>query len=599
MAESFFLTKTTVEADRLISVSGAPALESYEALRGFLLRRGGRDAASLFAEPVLSRGNGAAGTTISWYLDRSGEGSPLAAAPADQRNAATAKLKAVLGNLAELLRDPDFGPLLGAAMMQNGPDDIWVVDGQPRLINWGVAPAQTHDSLPERDRHFRETLGRFAPLAAAPALSREEWLARGYDAVKEPDAEPQPPEPESPAASAAAAPPRADAALAGAAAAQTVVVEDPRWRWRWAAPVILLLLFGALLIWALIPGSLLYPAPERGSVIEDDRVAEAMREGNETLEARIAQLRTAIEGAVCTPEGDLILPGGLTPGGVAPRAEGEAAPEGPLSLPPDPLTPPAPARLVKPGGADGAETILSILENGTGLVLAVGAQDGGHGTGFFIAPDLFVTNFHVVRPALGEGGKVYVTSRALGAVREAEVLASSGPMEATGEDFALLRVPGAGGKPMGLRLPAGSLKLNQVIAAGYPGFALETDPEFRQLLSGDGGAAPDLVVTDGIVNAEQLIAQDTKVVLHTAHISPGNSGGPLVDACGSVIGVNTFIRTDEKSLESLNFSLSSQNLKAFLDANGAQMALVKDECTPAIAGQAPAPAPAPADAAKE
>ncbi len=621
MAESFFLTKTTLDPQRLIEIGGVAALDQYEALRGFLMARVGRDAADLFAEPLLSRGNGAAPTAASWYAHGGGQVARLSDLPPDARGDAEAVLKRLLAQIADALADPDFGLLLGAAMLLDGPDDVWVVDGKPVLVNWGVAPPEAQGMLAARDSHFAATLGRFLPLAAAPALSREEWAARGYGtgrptaagaaaaSAAAPIAADGPDEPaDAPRATAGAgsggkAQP-AGAVPVGAATAAASLTETPEpraWRWRWVAPVALVVLFGALLVWLLMPGSLLYPPRQAGSILDEDSVLDAARAGNRTLEDRIAELRGALDGAVCTPGGELVLPGGLTPDGRTPHSPDAASlppPGTPSPARPEALAPPPPSRLVRPG-LDGGDpvSLLATLERGVAMVLARGSESGGHGTGFFITPDTLVTNHHVIAHAL-EGGEVFVTSEALGAVRPARILAALGPMETTGGDFAILRLDAPAGEPLRVRAPQEPIKLQQVVAAGYPGFALADDLGFQALMDGDGAAAPGLVVTDGIVNAEQQIGPRTAVVMHTAHVSPGNSGGPLVDACGQVVGVNTFIRVDESTLSSLNFALASEDLIAFLRANGAEAALAEDGCQPALAApsQAPAPAPGPGPA---
>ena len=46
-------------------------------------------------------------------------------------------------------------------------------------------------------------------------------------------------------------------------------------------------------------------------------------------------------------------------------------------------------------------------------------------------------------------------------------------------------------------------------------------------------------MTQGVVTVVQNRGQDLPIVIHTADISPGNSGGPLIDERGRVVGVVT------------------------------------------------------------
>jgi len=137
--------------------------------------------------------------------------------------------------------------------------------------------------------------------------------------------------------------------------------------------------------------------------------------------------------------------------------------------------------------------------------------------------------------------------------------------------------------------PAGSLKLSNVIAAGYPGDVLALDADFEALISGDAGAMPDLTVTDGTINTEQQIGPQTHVLMHSAPLSGGNSGGPLVDMCGRVVGVNTFVR--QGPMQNRGFALNSSDLLSFLDGTDAAPSVVTDACAPVIVRPKVAAAP--------
>src|SRR5690606_23783874 len=57
-------------------------------------------------------------------------------------------------------------------------------------------------------------------------------------------------------------------------------------------------------------------------------------------------------------------------------------------------------------------------------------------------------------------------------------------------------------------------------------------------------------------------------VLHTAPIARGSSGGPLLDECGRVIGVNSFGAESGGADAEFFFAVSNRELLPFLRANG-------------------------------
>ncbi len=206
------------------------------------------------------------------------------------------------------------------------------------------------------------------------------------------------------------------------------------------------------------------------------------------------------------------------------------------------------------------------LEKSTVLILT----SNGIATGFFIGPQTIVTNRHAIETATD--GIIFVTSRSLGVVRRARLTnATSGAAQIGAPDFAILRMDGAVA-PATLALTPEAPKLAVVYAAGYPGLSVIRDAGFRRLIKGDAFSAPDLNLTRGEVQSHQTSPAGLPMIVHTASVLGGNSGGPLVDSCGRVVGVNTFIAVDQQQSGRLNYAQSSGALVQFLKSSniGAQ-----------------------------
>jgi serine protease Do len=201
-------------------------------------------------------------------------------------------------------------------------------------------------------------------------------------------------------------------------------------------------------------------------------------------------------------------------------------------------------------------------------------SDDGSATGFFIAPDLLVTNRHAVD---GSGGEVLVTSKSLGRVHRGAVLAASDDRGNGAADFALVRVEGAPAR----RSLAFSMQIEPllpVVAAGYPGLTIVHDAGCRALLSGDITAAPELVLNRGEIQALQRSPQGLQVIAHSGRLLHGNSGGPLVDECGGVVGINTYIAVDAEHAGHVSYAIAAEELARFLGAHGGTAARVEESC---------------------
>jgi putative serine protease PepD len=134
--------------------------------------------------------------------------------------------------------------------------------------------------------------------------------------------------------------------------------------------------------------------------------------------------------------------------------------------------------------------------------------------------------------------------------REAEVLAADAP-----NDLALLRIEATGLTPATIAQPDDVRVGEPVVAIGFA-------------LALDGGAS----VTTGVVSAldRTLVTQIGALgglVQTDAAISSGNSGGPLVNARGEVIGINTAVATGNatRSASNVGFAISARTLLAEID----------------------------------
>jgi S1-C subfamily serine protease len=558
-----FLVKSTARAEDCLSVNGEPVLGAHAALRDLLTARLGPEAANLFAEPFISRDKSGGAMTIAWHSVHAGDERPLSELDPVARRPVEDRLHRLIPRIEALAADAALAPQIRAALSLAGPQDIRVVGGHPVLINWGLRSQAEAPALAAFMRGDAEPVAAaFAPAVAPVAAAAAGGAALAATAAS---AAPPPPPPLSPPA-----PPPARGLPAVA----------------WVPLVVLLGVAALTLLWLLWPGTRVFPP----RMVETEKaVGGAMEAEIAALRDRRDSLRAALEGAQCRADGALVLPGRLTPEGLSVPDAGAPPMDGPIT-PRAPVAP-APGRVTvptTPGTPGDTGSLLELLEQRTVLVLAQGGQSISTGSGFFVGPGLIVTNQHVIEGV--QAGGLFVTNAALGRAEPAEVLKVLGPLEQTGGDFALLRIAKTDIPAFALAAPTASMKLHHVVTAGFPGDVMETDTAYQALMRGDASAIPDLVVVDGTVNAEQPIMSGTETLIHSAPLAKGNSGGPLVDFCGRVVGVNTFVRAGP--LRNLNFALGTVALVRFLEGTPAAVTAERESCQPNLAPARAAPAPA-------
>ncbi len=170
------------------------------------------------------------------------------------------------------------------------------------------------------------------------------------------------------------------------------------------------------------------------------------------------------------------------------------------------------------------------------------------GTGFAIsAAGHVVTNAHVVRGCVGDiqgnlGGEAPIKLR----------LVSSDPTN----DLALLQAPSPFKEIATIRdKPVHSG--DSVVAIGYP---------FHGMLTSD------FTVTTGIVSSLSGVMNDTRYLQISAAVQPGNSGGPLFDTDGQIVGMVSAkldalkVAKETGDLpENINFAIKTGMLRDFLD----------------------------------
>lgn len=110
-------------------------------------------------------------------------------------------------------------------------------------------------------------------------------------------------------------------------------------------------------------------------------------------------------------------------------------------------------------------------------------------------------------------------------------------------DYAVLRAGEAPEGRVALPLLADDADVavgDSVYALGYPGSSDETEEgNYGSSLVAD---VEDVTVTSGVVSrfSECSSLGNTRLIQHDAQINHGNSGGPLIDESGAVIGINTY-----------------------------------------------------------
>lgn len=223
-----------------------------------------------------------------------------------------------------------------------------------------------------------------------------------------------------------------------------------------------------------------------------------------------------------------------------------------------------------PTSRDGVETsvirVLAIRSGASGAVVS-------RGTAFKVgAPAVVVTNYHVIEGATS----IFLVFLRDGKVMETEASVAYGDRS---RDLALLRgvqpLPGGPLPIAGYVPPSGA----EAWAYGFPGAAdvlfgqVRTLGDFLEKLASD----PSMSVptrTSGTISGERQRDRVT-YIQHQVPITHGSSGGPLVDSCGVVIGLNTLGVTGTSAI---NGAVSSREVVELMRLGSVQANVVASRC---------------------
>lgn len=201
--------------------------------------------------------------------------------------------------------------------------------------------------------------------------------------------------------------------------------------------------------------------------------------------------------------------------------------------------------------APGVVTVFSVLGDSS----SPGGEDGrGVGSGFVLGDaGEIVTNAHVVTegtgPSIKKAKEVYV------AFADGNEVAARIVGFDPNADLALLRID-----PAGLRLRPLALGSAKDLRVGSPVASIGSPFGEPQSLSVGVVSAIDRSITS--LTGFQIAG----AIQTDAAINRGNSGGPLVNAAGEVLGINSQIRSDSGTGEGVGYAIPAEIVRRTLAA---------------------------------
>ncbi|MFC2613522.1 MAG: FHA domain-containing protein [Eikenella corrodens] len=199
----------------------------------------------------------------------------------------------------------------------------------------------------------------------------------------------------------------------------------------------------------------------------------------------------------------------------------------------------------------------------------------GHGSGYLVSTEgHIVTNDHVANADVGEmaqlGKPEVFVVRTL--APRLELISTQPIFSDSAKDLSLLQVHGLTGKPLPLAAEKFLQPTLPVFSIGFPG---ASDDITSGLGFGDPDAYIQPVIAEGTLKREFKNYDNRSYWEHHAPISGGNSGGPLVNRCGQVVGTNEGAHKEQVNTV---IAVSNSELVPILQNHNVKFTQIKNEC---------------------